>query len=106
MSVPPCEASIGIDVGGEKIERRRRRGFALFGRVVDLAFHVGLDADDDVLADAESFKPLAIDFDRIALLPLFQFALGTVFGRVGARMAAVAVGHAFDERWAAAGARL
>ncbi len=58
------------------------------------------------LADTELFEPLAIELDRIALLPLFQLALGPVFGRVGARVAAVPIGHAFDQRRPAARARL
>src|SRR5580700_11084118 len=105
MSVPPCPASIGIDVGGENIERRHRRRLAFLGRVIDLLLHVGVDAGDDVIGDAELLEPLTIDFDRIALRPFFQFARGAIFGRVSARMAAVAIGHALDQRWAVAGTR-
>src|ERR1019366_1958259 len=36
--------------------------------------------------------------------PEIQFAFGPVLGRVGARMAAVSVGQAFDQRGSAAGA--
>src|SRR6202030_1244479 len=57
------------------------------------------------VGDAELLEPLTIDFDRIALLPFFKFALGAIFGRVGARMAAVPIGHALDQRRAVAGAR-
>ena len=56
--------------------------------------------------DAELQQPLAIDLDRIALLPALELALGPIFRRVGARMAAVAIGHAFDQRGPVAGARL
>ena len=51
-------------------------------------------------------QPLLVDLDRIALLPAVELAFRPVLGRVGALMAAVAVGHAFDQRRPAAGARL
>ena len=54
----------------------------------------------------EFLKALAIDHDRIALKPFLEFARGPVFGRVGARMAGMAIGQAFDERGTAALARL
>ena len=52
------------------------------------------------------FKPLAVDLDRVALLPAVELALGAILGGVGARVAAVAVGQALDQRRAAARARL
>ena len=52
------------------------------------------------------FKPLAVDLDRVALFPFLQLALGAILGRIGARVAAVAIGQALDQRRAAAGARL
>src|SRR5438132_567006 len=67
--------------------------------------HVRIDRRDHLLADAELPQPLAIKLDRIALLPLLELALGAVFRRIGARVAAVAIGHALDERGAAARAR-
>ncbi len=67
---------------------------------------VALDLRDHVLADAELLQPLAIDLDRIALLPFLELALRPVLRRVGARVAAVPVGHALDQRRAVAGARL
>ena len=45
-SVPPCPASIGIDIGGEDIERRVRRGLAGLGRVIDFLAHAGVDVRD------------------------------------------------------------
>ena len=51
-------------------------------------------------------QPLAIDLDRVALLPALELALGAILGRVGARMAAVAIGQALDQRRPVAGARL
>src|SRR5262249_37890758 len=87
------------------LERRRRRGLALLRRLIDTAPHVGLDRCDRLLADAELPQPLAIKLDRIALLPLLEFALGAIFRGLGARMAAVAIGHALDQRGAAARTR-
>src|SRR5262249_59653282 len=90
----------------EEIERRRRRSLAFLGRLVDAALDVGFDRRDHRFADAELPQPLAIDLDRIALLPLVELALGAILRRVGARVAAVAVGHALDQPRPAACARL
>ena len=46
--------------------------------------------------------PLAVDPDRVAFAPPeIQFAFGAIFGWVGARMAAVTIGHTFDQRGSA-----
>ena len=58
------------------------------------------------MLDVEFLKALTIDQDRIPLKPFLEFARGTVFGRVAARMAGMAIGQAFDERGTAALARL
>ena len=51
--------------------------------------------------------PLAIDVDRVlVLLPALELALRPVGAGVGARVAAVAIGQALDQRRAVAGARL
>src|SRR5262249_59548137 len=81
-------------------------GLALLGRLVDPPLHVALDGRDHLIGDAELLEPLAVGLDRVALLPLLELALGAILRRVGARMPAVAVGDAFDQRRPAAGARL
>src|SRR6185437_13322174 len=96
--------SIGIDIGGEQILRRRRRRFAGLGRGIDLAPRFFLDALDRRAVDAGGGETLAIELDRVALHPAFELARRPVFRRIGARMAAVAIGFALDKRRAVAGA--
>ena len=62
------------------------------------------DALDRSGGDAEIEEALAVGLDRIALHPGFELAGRAVFRGVGARMAAVAIGHALDQRGALAGA--
>src|SRR5262249_51615935 len=59
-----------------------------------------------IVLDAELQQPLAIDFDRIALEPRLEFALGPVGPWIRARMAAVAIGETLDERRPSTRARL
>ncbi len=83
-----------------------RRGFAGLGRVIDFLRTESRRSS----AITSSLTPncceaLAIDLDRVVFLPLFELAVGTIFGRVGARVAAVAIGQALDQRGALAGPR-
>src|SRR5215472_2232150 len=105
MSVPPCPAPIGVNVGRENFERRRPRRLALLGRLIDLAAYLRIDRLDRVFLDAELQQPLAVDFDRIALEPGLELALGPIGPRIRARVPAVAIGEAFDQRRAITGAR-
>ena len=50
-------------------------------------------------------EPRAIQVDRIALQPFLELAFGPIFAGIGARVPAVAIGHRFDQRRAAAFAR-
>src|SRR5262249_9409474 len=50
-------------------------------------------------------QALTIDFDWIAQLPAIELALGPIFCRVGARVSAVTICEAFDQRWPLARAR-
>src|SRR5207245_10736637 len=90
----------------KEIEPRQRRRLAGFSCRIDNALYIGLDRRDGALRNAELPEPLAVEPDRIALLPFLELALGTIFGRIGARVPAVAVGQAFNERRPAAGTRL
>src|SRR5581483_7895757 len=81
-------------------------GLAGLGGVVDDLAHTGLDAGNHIFLHAELQQPLAVDLDRIAQLPAVELALGAIFRRIGARVAAVAIREAFDQRWSAAGTRL
>src|SRR6185437_10454865 len=106
MSVSPGPAAVGIDVGGENVDRRQRRGLAGFGGVVDDFAHLGVDVRDRLLTDAELQQPLFVELDRISLLPAFELALGAIFARVRARVTGVAIGEALDQRRTVAGAGL
>ena len=76
--VPPCPASVGIDIGGHDIGRRHRRGLAGLGGIIDHLAYLGFDAGDGLFADAELQQALLIDLDRVALLPAIELALRPV----------------------------
>jgi hypothetical protein len=52
-SIPPCKASVGIDVGRENFAGGRRCRLAFFRGLIDAALRVGLDPENNVLADAK-----------------------------------------------------
>src|SRR5580704_930104 len=88
-----CRIGFGV-MGGE------------FGRLVDHRADRGVDLLQFVFAHQFAVeKTLAYGLDRIVLGADFvDFLLGPVFGRIGHRVAAVAVGHHFQNGRALAGA--
>src|SRR5690606_16946548 len=105
MSIAPCGASVGPNVRVRNLEGRRRRVTRGLRRLVDLGLRFLVDAVQLGLADAHLQEPLAVTRNRVFLEPFLNLFVGAVLARVGARMAAVAVGLRLDEARAAALAR-
>src|SRR5258708_30123416 len=96
MSVPPCEASIRIDVGAQDVGRGRRRCLALLRCLVDDAAHICLDPYDGVLGHAELLQAAAIKRNVIVLISGLKLAVGSIFSRIGVGMTSFPASEVID----------
>src|SRR6185295_20010786 len=83
-SVPPCGASLGPELGLERL-RIGEGGLASFlGRSIDVLQNLAVDAVERFLVRARREQALAIHRDGVAPQPVRDLLVRPVFPRVGA----------------------